>query len=300
MGKIHYIILSDSLQYSVGCVKEDLCILIGLWLNPFTLQYSPERFRNVQLWGIWRKIKDEQSPFSPFFPFFLDFSSTMNTCVVKDEDSLLGYAFGKLIQIRHDFILSDVFLGSRDEYVLILELPAIRYMPLRTDMAFISEEKVYMPFIAQDFKLFQLFFLVFIVLRVGRTLWTKPYSFISRTNVFKKRRSVDSLTVRPVAASQFALATRRLCLSFSMALRTESSSKAVSIGLRRCALLVFSPDMPAVSKRFCQLYTEAAVQPSMDDISSLLLPVPFNRIAWQRIRNWGLKPFRYPSSKDNR
>ena len=57
MGKIHYIILSDSLQYSVGCVKEDLCILIGLWLNPFTFQDSPERFRNVQLWGIWRKIK---------------------------------------------------------------------------------------------------------------------------------------------------------------------------------------------------------------------------------------------------
>ena len=322
MGKIHYIILSDSLQYSVGCVKEDLCILIGLWLNPFTLQYSPERFRNVQLWGIWRKIKDEQSPFSPFFPFFLDFSSTMNTCIVKDEDGLFGYAFGKFIQIRHDFILSDVFLGSkpmefiisayksekiqasslsgRNEYVLILELPAIRNIPLRTDMAFISEEKVYMPFIAQDFKLFQLFFLVLIVLRVGRILWTKPYSFISRTNVFKKRRSVDSLTVRPVAASQFALATRRLCLSFSMALRTESSSKAVSTGLRRCALLVFSPDMPSASKRFCQLYTEAAVQPNMDDISSLLLPVPFNRIAWQRIRNWGLEPFRYPSSKDNR
>ena len=140
-----------------------------------------------------------------------------------DEDGLFGYAFGKLIQIRHDFILSDVFLGSkpmefiisayksekiqasslsgRNEYVLILELPAIRYIPLCTDMAFISEEKVYMPFIAQYFKFFQLFFLVLIALRVGRTLWTKPYSFISRTNVFKKRRSVDSLTVRPVAAS---------------------------------------------------------------------------------------------------
>ena len=43
MGKIHYIILSDSLEYSVGCVKDDLCILIGLWLNPFTFQYSPDR-----------------------------------------------------------------------------------------------------------------------------------------------------------------------------------------------------------------------------------------------------------------
>ena len=111
MGKIHYIILSDSLQYSVGCVKED----IFCWL------------------------------------------------------------------CQRGF--------------------------------------VHLPFITQDFKLFQLFFLVLIVLRFGRTLWTKPYSFISRTNVFKKRRSVDSLTVRPVAASQFALATRRLCLSFSMALR---------------------------------------------------------------------------------
>lgn len=226
MGKIHYIILSDSLQYSVGCVKEDLFILIVLWLNPFAFQYSPKRFNNVQLWGIWRKIKDEQSPFSPFFSFFLDFSSTMNTCVVKDEDGLSGYAFGKLIQIRHDFIPGDVFLGSkpmifivsayksekiqaslllsRNECILVLELPAIRYIPLCTDMAFISEEKVYMTFITQDFKLFQLFFLVLIALRAGRTLWTKPYPFISRTNVFKKRRSVDSLTVRPVAASHFA------------------------------------------------------------------------------------------------
>ena len=139
-----------------------------------------------------------------------------------------------------------------------------------------------------------------IVLRVGRFLWTEPYSFISRTNVFKKRRSVDSLTVRPVADSQFALAARRLCLSFSIALRTEASSEDVSNGLRRCALLVFSPDMPSASNRFCQLYTEAAVQPNMEDISSLLLPVPFNRMPWQRIRNWGLEPLRYPSSKDNR
>ena len=87
MGKIHYIILSDSLQYSVCCVKEDLCILIGLWLNPLTIQYSPKHFRNVQLWGIWRKIKDEQSPFSPFFPFFLDFSSTTVFLVMLLENS---------------------------------------------------------------------------------------------------------------------------------------------------------------------------------------------------------------------
>ncbi|WP_444104099.1 hypothetical protein [Bacteroides sp.] len=137
--------------------------------------------------------------------------------------------------------------------------------------------------LAQDFKLFQLFLLVLIALRVRRTLRTKPYSFISRTNVLKKRRSVDSLTVRPVATSQFALATRRLCLSFSMALRTEASSDAVREGLRRCALLVFRPDIPSASNRSCQLYTEAVVQPSMEDISSLLLPVLFNRMLWQRI-----------------
>lgn len=135
-------------------------------------------------------------------------------------------------------------LLNRDRYVFVLDLPAIGDIALRTDMAFISEEKVYMTLFAQDFKLFQLFLLVLIALRVRRTLRTKPYSFISRTNVFKKRRSVDSLTVRPVATSQFALATRRLCLSFSIALRTEASSDAVREGLRRCALLVFRPDMP--------------------------------------------------------
>lgn len=106
--------------------------------------------------------------------------------------------------------------------------------------------------------------------------------------------------MRSVAASQFALATRRLCLSFSMALRTEVSSEAVSEGLRCCTLLVFRPDTPFASNHFCKSYTEAAVQPSIEDISSLLLPVLFNKMPWQHIRNWGLEPFRYPSSKDNR
>ncbi len=90
----------------------------------------------------------------------------MNTCVVKDDDGLSIYIFREIVQIRHDFILSDVFLGNksvifiipaykpkeiqtgsllnRDRYVFVLELPAIGNMALRTDMAFISEEKVYM------------------------------------------------------------------------------------------------------------------------------------------------------------
>lgn len=37
MGKIHYIILSVSLQYSVGCVKEDLLLNLG----KFRTSYIP-------------------------------------------------------------------------------------------------------------------------------------------------------------------------------------------------------------------------------------------------------------------
>ena len=100
----------------------------------------------------------------------------MDTCIVKDEDGLSIYAFRKTVQIRHDFILSDVFLGSksaifiipaykpedvqpgslfgRDKCVFVLELPAIGDIALRADMAFIPEEKVYMALIVQGFKLF--------------------------------------------------------------------------------------------------------------------------------------------------
>lgn len=108
MGKIHCIIHSNPFQYSFGCIKKDLCILVGLWLDPFTFQYSPKCFSDIKLWGIWRKVKDEQSPFSPFVSLFLDFFPSMNTCIVKDENGLSIYIFREIVQIRHDFILSDV------------------------------------------------------------------------------------------------------------------------------------------------------------------------------------------------
>lgn len=69
-------------------------------------------------------------------------------------------------------------------------------------------------------------------------------------------------------------------------LRMEDSSEAVSKGLRCRALFVFRPKMSSILKRCCQLYTEAVVQS--------------NCIPWQGIRNCGLEPFRYLSSKEQR
>ena len=163
-------------------------------------------------------------------------------------------------------------------------------------MGFISVIKVYGTFAPQPFKLLQLPKLVLVELRRGFTLWALPYTSKSCANALKKRLSVSSQAVFPVAASHFALADNMLERSFSMACRMISSSCVPIIGLRPRPGRVPNPLMPSSSKRFTQLLTVVWCISKHPPIWGELKPCAFNSTALHRIRKACDEPLRYPSS----
>ena len=78
-----------------------------------------------------------------------------------------------------------------------------------------------------------------IELRQGSTLGTFPYTPISRTNADKKARKVLSLAFLPEACCQASFTFFTLCLSFSMVLRTDSSSELSIISVSDLARDVY-------------------------------------------------------------
>ena len=78
-----------------------------------------------------------------------------------------------------------------------------------------------------------------IELRRGSTLGTFPYTPISRTNADKKARKVLSLAFLPEACCQASFTFFTLCLSFSMVLRTDSSSELSIISVSDLARDVY-------------------------------------------------------------
>jgi hypothetical protein len=61
-------------QRPVGRVEKSVSTHIVLRSDPFLLQYSPERFRNVRMRGIWRQIEKEKTSFLPDrsqLPYFM-------------------------------------------------------------------------------------------------------------------------------------------------------------------------------------------------------------------------------------
>ena len=53
--------VSNRSQRSVGCVEKQVCTHIVLRSDPFSFQYPPKCFRNIQVWRIWRQI-ERKSP----------------------------------------------------------------------------------------------------------------------------------------------------------------------------------------------------------------------------------------------
>ena len=118
------------------------------------------------------------------------------------------------------------------------KFPAVWHICFLTDMGFISVIKVYGTFVPQPFKLLQLPKLVLVELRRGFTFGR----FLMRPNLapmrLKKRLSVSSQAVFPVAASHCALADNMLERSFSMACRMIPSSCVPIIGLSSCVPII--------------------------------------------------------------
>ncbi len=314
--------IPDSRQRPIDSIEQCLLGYIVLWPNPFAFQYPPQRFGNVQMWRIWRKIKKEEPTVLPNAAQFLYFFIPMHTRIIQHNECVLLYPKREAIEKVNDLIRVNTFGGResfipvitvyhseeidslrllvRDIDMLITKLPAIRNIPFGTDMAFIGKEKIDLAIYFQTFKFLQLLGLILVELRRGDSPWAFSYSLISCANADKKRLKVQSLASFPVAFCQASRALLTHCLSCSIALRTAASSEQSMIGLRPRPGRVCNPLMPNSSKRFTHELTEICDISVCNPTLWLERGVAFKSTARQRIRKQWVSPWRKPSSKDRR
>ena len=322
MGKIDVEIRTKSSQSTIGCVKQGVCGKIIHRPEPFALEDSPQSLRDIQMRTVWRKKEKEQTSLLPYRTKFLHELAPVYAGIVKHHECILADTHRQSVQkvcdsvSRHilrcgEPLISVVSVNHTEDiepeasfrwniYILSTELPAIRHITFRADVALISVVEVYQTGNRLSFEFLQLLGLIRIELRRGLTLRTFPYTSISRANADKKALKVLSLASLPEACCQASLAFITLCLSFSMALRTASSSEQSMMGLRPRPGRVSKPLMPSASKRFTHELTDMCVISVCAPTSLDVRPLAFSNIARQRIRNAWLLPWRKPSSSCRR
>ena len=149
--------ISKRSQCSVGCVEKHVCTHIVLRSDPFSFQYSPKCFRNIQVWRIWRQIEEEKPSFLPYGTQLLYFIITMNRSIVKHHKRVFESTQRKCIEEIHDLVSVDTFGGGEslilvlsvnhsedvescaslrcNAHILSRQLPAVRNISFRTNMA---------------------------------------------------------------------------------------------------------------------------------------------------------------------
>ncbi len=322
MGEIDIKFFSQSCQCSVGGIQQGISRHIVRRSDPFSFEYAPKGLCNIQMRRIWRQEEKKQPSFFPYgseFPY--EFTS-MYSGIIQYKKSVFLHLEGKAVKKVCCFISSDTFcrietlitvvavyhaeyiqperLLRRDKNIFSPELPAIGDISFRAYMTFISEVKVYKTIVCLSFEFLQLLGLIRIELRRGFPLGTFSYTSISRANADKKALNVLSEASLPVARCHASLAFFTLCLSFSMAVRTVSSSEQPIIGLRPRPGRVSKPWIPSDSKRFTQEFTDICVMSVCSPTDFEVKPEDFRRTARQRIRKAWLLPSRKPRSNCRR
>ena len=322
MGKIDIEFSSKCSERTVCCIKERICGAVIRRSEPFALEDSPQRFRDVQMRTVRWKKEEKQSPFLPYRTEFSHKLASVDGRIVKDKECVLADTERKTVKEVDDLVGSHVF-GCRESFIPIVavyhaenvesqspfgwdidiltaELPSIWHISLRADVAFISIIELDETVSFLLFEFLQLLGLIRIELRRGFPLRTFPYTSISRAKADKKALKVLSDASFPEACCHASFAFFTLCLSFSMALRTASSSEQSIIGFRPRPGRVSSPLIPSDSKRFTQELTDICVISVCSPICSEVRPVDFRSTARQRIRYAWLLPLRKPSSSCRR
>lgn len=322
MGKINIQFRTDRSQRSVSSIEHGIRGKIIGRSEPFALEYPPQSFSNIQMWGIWRQKEEKKPTLFPYLPESGKQLSAIYACVVKNHKRIFldteresvkeinnfvcrnalicGKSFITVVSVNHSENVEPVSSLRWDKYILTAELPAIRHISLCANMTFITEIKVNQSVFCLTFEFLQLLGLVRIELWRGLPLWTFSYTSISRTNTDKKALNVLSLACLPDACCHASLAFCTLCLSCSMALRTASSSEQSMIGLRPRPGRVSSPDIPSITNRLIHELTDICVISVRSPTSFDFKPFDFRRIARQRIRYAWLLPLRKPSSNCRR
>lgn len=309
---------SNCSQCPVGRIEKCVSIHIVLWSDPFSLQYPPKCFRNVQMRGIWRQIEKEKTSFLPYWAQLPYFMIAMDGCIIKYNKGVLTHLKRESIEEINNLVCGDI-LGSCktliiipavnhtkdvqscaslgcNAYILSGKLPTIRNVPFGANVAFIGivEGNTSLTFLL--FKFLQLLILVLVELRRGDSPWAFPYTLISCANADKKRLKVKSLASFPVASCQATLALLTLCLSCSIAARTASVSEQSIIGFRPRPGRVCRPAMPSERKRFTHAFTDTKLISVCSPAFAEEKPSALRRTARQRMREQWFVPLRKPSS----
>ena len=322
MGKIDIEFGSKRSQCTVGCIEQGICGAIIRRSEPFALEDSPERLGDIQMRTVRWEEKEIQSTFLPYRTEFSHELASVDARIVKDNESVLadterksvkkvgnpvsghilscGESFIPIVAVYHAENIESQTSFRWNIDILTAELPSVWHISLSADVAFISIIKVDETVFLLLYEFLQLLGLIRIELRRGFPLRTFPYTSISRAKADKKALKVLSETSFPEACCHASFAFFTLCLSFSMALRTASSSEQSIIGFRPRPGRVSSPLIPSASKRFTQELTDIWVMSVCSPTCSEVRPVDFRSTARQRIRYAWLLPWRKPSSSCRR
>lgn len=281
MGKVDIEFRTECSQSSICHIKQGVCGDIIHGLEPFALEDSPKCFGYVKMRTVWRKKEKEQATLLPYRTKFPHELTPVYACIVKYNKCVLMDAERKSVNKVRDLVGSHILGGresfipvvavyhaeniephtsfGRDVDILTAELPSVWYISLGADVALVSIIKVDETLFLLFYEFVQLLALIRIELRRGFPLGTFPYTSISRAKADKKALKVLSLASLPEACCHASFAFFTLCLSFSMALRTISSSEQSMMGLRPRPGRVSRPLIPSVSKRFTHELTDMCV-----------------------------------------
>lgn len=115
MFEINKEILPQCGEHFFCCVEKLLSTNIVFRLNPLPLEHSPYGFCNIQVWGISRKIEQEESSLLPKWSSPLKTFGTMNVGIVQYKKCLFTYFKEKVFQELHDFLGIHIFLRAKLE-----------------------------------------------------------------------------------------------------------------------------------------------------------------------------------------
>lgn len=322
MCKINIEFISYRRQCPIGRIEQGIRRSIVCRTDPFSLKYSPERLCDVQVWAVRWQEEKIQASFLPYWPEFFNHLVAVNLGIIKYNKRVLvnpkretvkevcdlfrRYAFRcaksviAVITVNHAEDIQAGVFHRRYENILSTELPTVRHVSFCADVALVCEIKVDETIFFLSFKFLQLLALIRIELRRGFPLGTFSYTSISCAKADKKLLKVLSLASLPEAFCQASLAFFTLCLSFSIAVRTASSSEQSMIGLRPRPGRVSRPWMPSSWNLFSQEFTDMCVMSVCKPTSLEVSPWDFKSMARQRIRNAWLLPLRKPDSNSRR
>lgn len=305
--KVHIQYFSHIGQGSVCSIEQIIFTNVVLQFYPFSLEYSPKGFGEVEMWRIKRKKEDEKPSLLPNLSMTHHFLSPMNLGVIMYDNCLFLDSKGESLKILDDLVgvdefgysksvimgvsvdnakaVKSEFLVASNIIIFSFKLPPIRHTATGAHMGFISVIKVDMSFGILVLKFLQLLALVSVELRRGFSSWTFSYTFIFCANADKKRLYVSSDAFLPEDASQAAFAAFTLCRSSSMALRIVSSlASLLIIGLAPCPGRFSSPSMHSAINLSTHLLMDCWHKFTFVAICRELNPCAFNSTAWQRWR----------------